>query len=191
MSDNKVNKWENGKVQKTKMQTIVGKAEYLNPNTGEIEEFSVIEKNISKDFNFHKIWLQDVLNILDSFGNKKILVLTYLLKIMRNEDNSFSGTYRDIADACGVSLPTVSLVMKELKESNVIKQITTATYHFNPSIIIRGSSVKRKNLLIKYNYQEDTKKEVHNAKNVDLDIHPNQGAFDFDNETDPYKLPEP
>lgn len=165
-SKNSLNKWENGKTVKTKSQTVVGYQEMIDTSTGEIHKLTVIDKNISKDFNFHKIWLQDVLNVLDSFGNKKILVITYLLKIMRNEDNSVSGTYREIAEACNVSLPTVSLVMNELMGSDVIKRISTATYQFNPSLIIKGSSKKRKNLLIRYNYLEDEEKVVQNAKSL-------------------------
>lgn len=158
-----LNKWESNKIAKTKSQTTVGLQKYIEESTGEIKEFTVIEKNIAADFNFHKIWLQDVLNILDSFGNKKILVITHLLKIMRNEDNTFSGSYREIAEACEVSLPTVSLVMNELIDSDVIKKIGTGTYQFNPSLVVKGSSEKRRNLLIKYTYGDDAK-QISNAK---------------------------
>lgn len=146
---------------KQKTSTVVGTQEYVNQNTGKIEEFTVITKNIPKDFNFHKIWLQDVLNVLDSFGNKKILVITFLLKNMRNEDNTVSGSYRDISDRCKVSYPTVALVMKELLESNVLKKIATGTYQFNPDIIIKGSANKRTKLLIEYNYGDETMENAH------------------------------
>lgn len=152
---------------KSKVQTVLGSQTYLNQDTGEVSEFTVIEKNIEKDFNFHKIWIQDVLNVLDSFGNKKILVLSYLLKIMRNEDNTFSGSYRELAEDIGVSVKTVNVVINELVESNVIKKISTATYRFNPDIIVKGRSDKRKNLLIKYNYIDgDSSNKINNAKQI-------------------------
>lgn len=72
----------------------IGLKTLIDPETGQETEFTLIEKDIPKDYNFHKVWLQDILNVLDSFGNKKILVLTHLLKRMRNEDNSVSGSYR-------------------------------------------------------------------------------------------------
>lgn len=153
-------------VQKSKVQTTIGTQQYINKETGEIEDFQVISKNITKDFNFHKIWIQDILNVLDSMGNKKILVLTFLLKIMRNEDNTFSGSYRDISKKCNVSLPTVSLVMQELLESNVIKKLTIGTYQFNPNIIIKGTSSKRQRLLIEYNMVDET---IENAKNANIE----------------------
>lgn len=148
---------------KIKSQNIVGVQSYINSTTGELEEFTVINKNITRDFNFHKIWLQDVLNILDSFGNKKIQLITTLLKLMRNEDNTFSGTYREFADMAQISIPTVHSVMNELIKSNIIRRLTTATYQFNPDIIVKGNSNKRQNLLIKYNYYD---KEVYNAKHI-------------------------
>ena len=74
----------------------IGLKTFIDAQTGEEIDFTIIEKEIPKDYNFHKIWLQDILNVLDSFGNKKILVLTHLLKNMRNEDNSVSGSYEKL-----------------------------------------------------------------------------------------------
>lgn len=167
----------------------IGLKTLIDPETGQETEFTLIEKDIPKDYNFHKVWLQDILNVLDSFGNKKILVLTHLLKRMRNEDNSVSGSYREIAEDCNVSLPTVSAVMSELIESNVLKRIATATYQFNPSLIVRGGANKRKNLIIKYKYYTDEKKQIDNAKSADIEpIHPNQAFLNFDEEN-PYIMP--
>lgn len=69
--------------------------------------------------------------------------------------------------------------MSELIESNVLKRIATATYQFNPSLIVRGGANKRKNLIIKYKYYTDEKNKIDNAKSADIEpIHPNQ-AFKF------------
>lgn len=163
-----VNKFDEGKKLKVSKQTVMGTETYTNNVTGELVEMSVINKDITQDVNFHKIWLQDVLNVIDSFGNKKILVLTYLLKNMRNEDNSVSGSYREIAKKCAVSYPTVALVMKELIDSDVVRKLSTATYQFNPSLIAKGSTNKRKNLLIRYNSVEDDGKAIENAKTEDI-----------------------
>lgn len=161
----------------------IGLKTFIDAQTGEEVDFTIIEKEIPKDYNFHKIWLQDILNVLDSFGNKKILVLTHLLKNMRNEDNSVSGSYREIAENCKVSLPTVNNVMRELLDSNVLKKVSSATYVFNPNLILRGSADKRKNLIIRYKYQEDERKQIDNAKTIDLNqFHPNQTFFNFEEE---------
>ncbi len=144
---------------KTKTQIAVKNSKYINEATGEVEDFTVIQKNVSADFNFHKIWLQDLLNVLDSFGSKKIKVMTYLLGKMRNEDNSVSCTYRSVADDTGISYQTVASTMKEMQVSNVLKRINQGTYVFNPDIIIKGNGNKRQRLLIEYNITDKTAQE--------------------------------
>jgi len=144
-----------GKMIKTKKQVVIGTQKYINPTTGEVVEFTVIEKNVSSDFNFHKIWLQDLLNILNSFGNKKIKILTYLLHKMRNEDNTVTVTYQEMQDKLKISKPTISATIRELIEANVLKKIAPATYQFNPGLIIKGNSGKRQALLIKYNFGDE------------------------------------
>ena len=145
------------KLVRTKSQTIVGKQQYINSQTGEIQNFTVITKNIPADFNFHKIWLQDILNVLDSFGNKKIAVLKKKKKNMRNEDNTVSGSLRELATICKVSYPTACLVIKELTKNNILKRIRSGTYQFNPDLIVKGSSGKRERLLIEYNFEASDK----------------------------------
>ena len=147
---------KNNKLIKVKTQMAVSNRKYLNEATGEVEDFTVITKNVNADFNFHKIWLQDLLNVLDSFGSKKIKVMTYLLGKMRNEDNSVSVTYRSVADETGISYATVAATMKEMNDSNVLKKINSGTYQFNPDIIIKGNSNKRQRLLVEYNVSDKT-----------------------------------
>jgi DNA-binding Lrp family transcriptional regulator len=153
----KKDKSNSQKLIKIKTQVAVSNRKYLNPETNEMENFTVIQKNVNADFNFHKIWLQDLLNILDSFGSKKIKVMTYLLSKMRNEDNTLSVTYRSVAEDLHISYPTVAATMKEMQESNVLKKINAGTYVFNPDIIIKGSSNKRQKLLVEYNIVDNDK----------------------------------
>ena len=152
------------KRKRVKLQQVVGTKQLTDSNTGEAIEVTVIEKTITQDFNFHKVWLQDILNILDSIGNKKIAVIVYLLKNMRNEDNTISCTYNTIAKGAEVSKGTVMVVMQELLNSNVIKKLLPNNYQFNPDLIIKGSSGKRQNLLIKYNFPDEKKIERSHKK---------------------------
>lgn len=170
---------------KTKNQMVVAKKTYVDQLTGEVQEFTVVEKNISSDFNFHKIWLQDILHVLDSFGNKKIRILTFLLSEMRNEDNSISVTYEYVSQTTGISYKTVAVTMKELLNSGVIKRVRTGLFQFNPDLIIKGSPGKRQSLLIEYNFDDSKKakmtqkQEVKVIENVaeKLVDHPNQGKL--------------
>ena len=160
MNIKKVNKVNNLIKTKRKKKTMIeiGTKKYIDPKTGEEVEITLIRKNIHRDYNFHKIWIQDLLNILNSFGNKKIKILSYLLSIMRNEDNTFSVTYKQIAEKLNVSVITVMATMKELIKCNVIRKVMTCTYQFNPALIIKGGAGKRQMLLVEYYHTDNAEK---------------------------------
>ena len=169
------------KVRKNKMMEI-GTKEYIDPQTGEKIKVTLIRKNVHTDYNFHKIWIQDLLNILNSFGNKKIKILSYLLGKMRNEDNTVSVTYKEIVKELGISHPTVSATIRELIEANVIKKIQIGTYQFNPAIIVKGGSGKRQMLLVEYYHTSEAKKleELYEPKEIEKDIQEEQGIIEVE-----------
>lgn len=173
-NDNKKTKKVKG-TNKMKLQQVVGNKQMIDPNTGEVQDFTVIQKNVNQDYNFHKIWLEDLMNILNSMGNKKMTILTYLLRIMRNSDNSLNFTMRSLADDTGVSLQTCQNTIKELLEANVLKRDKRVQqlYTFNPDLIVKGGSNKRRRILIEYNYEdesEDTKRARELAEKLDNEI---------------------
>tara|TARA_R110001592_G_C13113800_1_gene745198 strand:- start:913 stop:1428 length:516 start_codon:yes stop_codon:yes gene_type:complete len=132
--------------------TKIGKANYVNSETGEIETFNVIEEN-DQDFNFQKIWLGHLLESLNVLGNAKIKVLNYLLA-NKNSENQIIGTQRAIALGVGVSVPVVNETIKKLKEVNAIKQVSNGVLMLNPEIIFQGKHSKRMNILLKYTKTE-------------------------------------
>ena len=166
------------KTTKVKNQISIGTARYANQITGEVEEFTVIQKNVNSDFNFHKVWMVDLLNILNSFGNKKIKLLSFLLGEMRNEDNSISVTYRYISDCLKISYSTVAITMKELTIAGVIKKDKRRNvYMFNPDLLVKGSSGKRQKILIDY-------------INIGTDYHDNDNIIVDENQEEIRKLTE-
>lgn len=56
-------------MQTTKKQRFVGYKELVDPETGEKYpmQMNVLE---DRDFNFHKVWLQHLVNSLDSISNQ-------------------------------------------------------------------------------------------------------------------------
>ena len=136
---------------KSKKQTIIGNQKYINQDSGEIIDTIVIDKEVNSDFNFHKVFMTDLLEIMNNFGNKKIQIFSFLLSEMRNEDNSISVSNRYITKETGISHVTVTNTMKELKEMNIISYDKgKKVYYMNPDILVRGSSDKRHNMLIRY-----------------------------------------
>ena len=140
---------EKKKVRK-KTQTIVGTQRYINADTGEILETTVIEKEVDRDFNFHKIWLNDLMSVLNLIGGKKLDILKYLLSEMRTQDNTISVTYTKIQEKLNTSRKTIAETMKILQEANFITKVQNGLYMVNPDVIVRGNGKKRDALMIKY-----------------------------------------
>ena len=134
---------------KIKKQKIVGKQNYINQETGEIIETVVIEKNVEQDFNFHKVWIIDIMNIIGEMGNKKIKIIEYILDKM-NKDNIVYFTYSKLEKEVCVSRPVIVNTIKGLIEKNFMKRIQTGVYQVNPNLVVKGSTGKRINLLIQY-----------------------------------------
>lgn len=151
----------------SKKITKIGKANYLNTLTQEVEEFSVIEQ-YDQDFNFNKIWLGHILDSLELIGNKKIVVLNWLLN-NKNKENLVIGTQRKIAKSANVSLPVVSETIQLLVKSNFIKPIQDGVYLINPDVIFKGKHSKRMNILLRYRaideIEADNTKELPNLLN--------------------------
>ena len=129
-------------------QSSIGVVEYINSETGQVENFNVITAK-DVDFNFQKIWLGHLLDTLDVIGNKKIKVMNYLLSI-KTYDNIIIGTQRAIAKGSGVSLQVVNETINALVDANALRKVQQGVLMLNPDIIFQGSNSKRMNVLLRY-----------------------------------------
>lgn len=129
---------------------------WINEASGEKKEFTVVTKEIV-DTEFYKVWLYDLINVLDILGSKKIKILTHILENINPYDNTFGGTIREIAKDTASSTKTVQEVINVLLEVNFFSKVRIATYRVNPSVILKGSHKKRLGLMI--NYQSERNKE--------------------------------
>ena len=146
------------KTTKIKRQQIIGKQNYINQETGEIVETVVVQKNVEQDFNFHKVWIIDLMNIIGEMGNKKIKIIEYILDNM-NKDNIIYFTYTKLGKELKVSKPIIVDTIKNLLSKNFMKRIQVGVYQINPDLVIKGSTGKRMNLLIQYNKNDNEEKE--------------------------------
>ncbi|GIU52647.1 hypothetical protein TUM4438_45880 [Shewanella sairae] len=133
----------------SKKTKVIGVKRYLDQETGEILDMSVVE-TVSTDFNFEKIWLMHIMQALDCMGSKKIKVVTWLLA-NKDHKNTIIGTQRAIAEKAEVSLPIVTKTLKTLIESDIIKMVQNGVYMLNPDVMFKGDNKQRMNILIKYN----------------------------------------
>ena len=140
---------------------VVGTESYINQATGEIKDMQVIDIE-ERDFNFHKLWLQNILNSIDLIGNKKTKLAFWIIQHL-NKENQLIMTQRKIADATKMSLDTVRLTMKALMDSNFLLRINSGAYVVNPDVVFKGGKTDRLNVLIQY-HQDHQEEENNNTR---------------------------
>ncbi len=137
-----------GKKTVGKKGKLVGQQQMLNPMTGQMEIFNVIEEG-EADINFQKIWLGHILDALDAIGNKKIQVVSWFLK-HKDPNNRVIGTQTHIAKELGISRPIVNQTVQLMVDANIIKKEIEGVHVINPEMIYKGSHKGRMNVLIRY-----------------------------------------
>lgn len=141
----------------TKKVKVVGKTEYIRKDTGEIEEMQVISVE-ERDFNFHKLWLRNILTTVDLIGNQKMKLAFWIIEHLDYE-NKLIYSYEQMAKETGISLDTVKRTMKALMECNFLKKKFGGCYIVNPDMLYKGSHQTRMNVLIQYHRIEKKKKK--------------------------------
>jgi len=146
-------------------QTLIGKQRkrLIDEDTGERYVVDQITKRSLGQRQFWKVYLIDFLQVLGVLDSKQIDVLIYILENTEQANNTFIGSYRDIAtnvktgdNGKGVALETVRKVMKKLQDNGFIKKIKNGVYQISPTIMMKGTENKKSLLL---NYYNDFEKE--------------------------------
>lgn len=132
----------------SKRVKVIGHEQWKNPHTGEVENFQVVRTE-DRDFNFHKVWLQSIINSIDLIGNQKTKLAFWIIDNL-NKENQLIMTYRQIAKKSGISLDTVRVTMKALMDSNFIRKINNGAYCVNPDVLFKGTRTGRLNVLLQY-----------------------------------------
>ena len=127
---------------------VVGTEEYINASTGELQSF-VVTTVEERDFNFTKVWMKNFLNTIGLVGNAKTKVAYWVIDNLE-KSNILTYTYRQISDATGFSLDTVTKTMTILLESDFLKRINQGSYMVNPEIIFKGTHQSRLCALTQY-----------------------------------------
>lgn len=141
----------------TKKVKVIGREQYINKETGLLEDFEVVSVE-DRDFNFHKVWLESVINSMDLLGNQKTRLAFWIIQHL-NKENQLVMTQRQISEKSGISLKTVSVTMKTLLDSNFLRKINGGAYCVNPDVLFKGTRNGRMNVLIQYNSLEQMQKD--------------------------------
>lgn len=145
----------------TKKQKFVGvKTLYDENGNAYPMQMNVIE---DRDFNFHKVWLQHLVNSLDSISNQKLRLAFWIIDHLDSE-NKLVMTLRAISEKSGMSYQTVARTMKALQEGKpaFLVKINSGAYRVNPDVIWKGSYGSRMGIC--FEYIEEAKKIGQNCR---------------------------
>ena len=147
-------------MQTTKKQKFVGCKTLVDPSTGEAYpmQMNVLEE---RDFNFHKVWMQHLVNSLDAISNQKLRLAFWIIENL-DKENQLIMTQRAIAKASGMSLDTVSKTIKALCEAPdgspaFLQKINSGAYRVNPDVLFKGSHSNRMGICYEYRAIESQK----------------------------------
>lgn len=144
----------------SKKQKFVGTKILVDPESGELYpmQLNVIE---DRDFNFHKVWLQHLVNSLDGISNQRLRLAFWIIDNL-DKENQLVMTQRAIAAGSGMSLNTVTRTMKALQEGDppFLQKINSGAYRVNPNVIWKGSYSTRMGIIYKYKEKTDVNPEV-------------------------------
>ena len=92
--------------------------------------------------NFHRIFYNQAVPILNTFANKPTQILLFFL-YNADGNNMIYCTYQDIMEACDIKdKNTVSATLKQLMEMEVIVKVSTSRYMLNPAVALQGNNQK-------------------------------------------------
>lgn len=138
----------------SKKVKYIGKEQYVNNETGEIQEMMVTSIE-TRDFNFTKIWMRNFITTLDIVGNQKTKLCFWIIDNL-DKNNVLIGTYRSIAARTGISLDTVRVTMGILLDADFMRKQQNGVYIVNPDITFKGTREARMNILMRYQESERT-----------------------------------
>ncbi|SDI51484.1 replication protein (RepL) [Pseudobutyrivibrio sp. 49] len=133
----------------TTKEMPVGVQEYIDKISGELVPCK-ITKLIEKDYNFHKVWMTNLISSLEDIANQKTKVAYWILMHL-NRENKLLYTQQEISAATGASIQTVNIVIKSLINADLIRQIGGGIYIVNPNTYFKGTTKARQTTACCYN----------------------------------------
>ena len=132
----------------TKKLKVVGTETYINSRTGKVLEMNVVQIR-DGDANFQKIWISQILAVVDELSSKKLKFVMYLIEKSSENKNIIPMTVEELAKDSGVGRTTVLETLKALVKADVVKRKRGSIF-VNPSFVFKGSYHSRMNVLFQY-----------------------------------------
>lgn len=168
---------------------LVKKAAYVEidvnalETTGEINIIGspiiapVVTSSVKKG-KFEIVFCAELFNVMRELGNRKIEVLAFILD-HKDGNNCLNMTNKQLAEAVGVSRPTVIDTIKTLSEAGLLRR-KNSVIAISPKLMMQGNKVKEAYLMRKF--VEIEEKEIETPNDI-IDAHlEGQLSFDMDGE---------
>lgn len=137
--------------QKTGLQSkVIGQKNYVDPENGEVITADIIHKEAYGDNNFYKMWLADLLGLIEPLARGKLKIFFYLIDHLRKENLIIVGSTSDISKATKSSLKTVYDTLDYLHNKDIIRTIQRGLYQLNPDLLFKGGTNYRRAIFIQY-----------------------------------------
>ncbi len=128
----------------------------INPVTGEVlesKEVDEFQKDVptepQRPHGFMIAYLAEIINMMETLGNKKMKVVKYILAEMDKRNNTLIETTEEIAKGSGVSKKTVIETLKALEEANIAKRKTGAVM-MSPRLMNNRTAGGEASMMITY-----------------------------------------
>ena len=141
---------------------IVGKNRWINTATGEVRETVEVEKYVGRDEHFMIAYLSEIINMIDTLGNKKMQIVKYNLQNMCKANNTLFCTIRELAEKTGTSTRTVTETLKALEETKIIER-RTGGLMVNPHLMNNWNRHKEAYMMVTYKEFAEAGEENNNA----------------------------
>lgn len=152
-------------------KAFITKEKMINQD-GEEEDINVVRKYV-KDCNFYKVWINDLMSIIELFGGKKLTVIKHIMKNINTKTNTFTSTIAvmekdlnkpELNKKDTASRKTIERTLKLLQECNFMKKIHSGHYKINPDILLQGRNSKHQKLLVEYHNINELKESKNNEQ---------------------------
>jgi predicted transcriptional regulator len=142
-----------------------GREVWVNQTTGEVREVDTFEKPVGRDKGFMITYLAEIINMIETLGSKKMIVVKYILQNMCKANNTLVITNRKLAKECNVSLQTATETLKLLENANIITR-TTGAIMVSPKLCNNWHASKEASMMIKY-YEFGADEEIDGQMHVE------------------------
>lgn len=121
----------------------------VNPDTGVVEEYDSFIKYVGRNEPFMITYMNEIINLFDVIGNKKLGIMKYIIKEMNKSNNVLMITTKELASKTNTSRQTVSDTLKILEEAQIISRKIGAIM-VNPRLINNKKAWKETQMIIQY-----------------------------------------